>query len=137
MTDVAKSNPTRITLIAAIVLTVIYVVWSWYVFSKFAMQTPPNGSSWDHAMVIYNGVASIGFAAIGVLLGTQVQQTNVARAHEEAAGAKADAAKKGEVIKRVEELTRSEPDDRGGGPSKSNDAPERLEQIRQELFRGL
>lgn len=120
--------------IAAIVLTAIWLVASWYLFDKFAMQTPPLGSNWERALIIYNGLASVGFTAIGVLLGTQVQQANVARARQEAAVAKVDATKKGEVIERVTEAL-TPPTDLGGG--RPGDAAERLEQVRLALLRGV
>lgn len=133
-----KSNPTTIAIITAIVLTGVWLVGSWYLFNYFAMQKPPEGSNWERALVIYNGIASVAFAAIGVLLGTQVQQANVARARQEAAEAKVDATKKGEVIDRVKEAVTTPPksDDLGGG-TPADAAERRLEQVRQALWMGV
>jgi len=136
-----KPNPTTIAIITGIVLALAYLVASWFLFDNFAMQKPPEGSNWERALVIYNGIASVGFAAIGVLLGTQVQQASVARARQEAAEAKVDATeakvdakKKGEVIDRVTDVVTPSDDLGGGTPA---DAAERLEQVRLALLRGV
>jgi len=54
---------------------------------------------WERAMVIYNGVTAFAMAAGGVLLGTQIQQTNVTVAQGQAAAAKTEAEKVKDVAR--------------------------------------
>jgi putative transposase len=44
--------------------------------------------NWDHALTVFSGAASAGFTAIGVLLGTAVQQVNVSNGQADARAAK-------------------------------------------------
>jgi len=75
---------TMVAMIAAVILAVAYGVVVWLLLDRFAFAENPKGN-WDHALTIFNSVSAIGFAAIGVLLGTTVQQTNVAKAEKEKA----------------------------------------------------
>ncbi len=118
-----------VTPIAALILAITYLWFTWRIYSDFAMQEPPTGN-WDHAMIIYNGITSVGFAAIGVLLGTQVQQTNVAQAQQEAARAR-NALKGG-----LEMTDGAENGGDKGGASPTGDAA-KLKAIRRTLMSGL
>ena len=104
-------TPTRLPMIAAAVVAVVFLAMSIWLLSKF-------GEDWSHAVVIYNAVCSIAFTAFGVLLGSKVQEVNVAKATASATEAKADATKKADAIKSA--LTTLRPgtgsnDEAGGG----------------------
>lgn len=79
------------TTIAAALIAAVFLGMSVYLLLHFGINTAPSGD-WDHTLVIYNAINSVGFTAVGVLLGAQVQQVNVS-------AAKADAQKKGDTAK--------------------------------------
>jgi hypothetical protein len=79
-----------ITIVAATLITVFYLWLSWSLLNHFALSANPEGS-WERALMILNGIGSLGFAAAGVLLGTSVQQANVVKAQKEASDQKAKA----------------------------------------------
>ena len=110
----SATKRSAITIGVAIFLTLIYIGASLFLLFCFAADNSLPETSWQRALIIYNGIASVGFAAIGVLLGTSVQQVAVA-------AAKQDSAKKTEAIKAAaEKLTGApagKPGDLGGGPS--------------------
>lgn len=96
----APEKRSWITLSVAIILALLYVGASWLLLNHFVLSKPPgDDATWQRALVIYNGIASVGFAAIGVLLGTSVQQVNLAAAQKDANAAKQEASDKGNVIK--------------------------------------
>jgi hypothetical protein len=68
--------------VAAGILAAAYGYVVWILLDRFAFAENPKGN-WDHALTIFNSISAIGFAAIGVLLGTTVQQTNVIKAEKE------------------------------------------------------
>lgn len=109
-----------VTTIVALVLAALYVAASWYLLQRFALDKPLPELSWQRALIIFSGITSVGFAAIGVLLGTTVQQVNIAAAREQASAAKAEADKKTKAIKgAITKLTgppATQPADLGGGP---------------------
>lgn len=105
------SCPSRTSLIAALVVAIVFLGVSIWLLSKF-------GDDWNHVTVVYNALCSIAFTAFGVLLGSKVQEVNVAKATATATDAKADAAKKSDAIKTA--LTTLRPvvgasDESGGG----------------------
>lgn len=110
------------TRIAAAVLTIIYFGFVVGLLYHFAWTDNAVGN-WERALVIFNGVASIGFAAAGVLLGTTVQQANVSNARRDAAEAKVGEtqAKANETNVKaagrevIDGLRRAHSDDTGGG----------------------
>lgn len=77
-----------IAMIAAAVVAVIYLVAAWYLFEKFALPAQPEGN-WERALSIFSGISTVGLAAIGVLIGTSIQQGNVANAQKQATEQKA------------------------------------------------
>ena len=79
------------TKIAAAVIALVYLGASAFILYHFGVTNTPSGE-WDHVIVIYNSITSVGFTAIGVLLGTQVQQVNLNAAKADTAAAKADTA---------------------------------------------
>jgi hypothetical protein len=89
---------TRVTTIAACVLTAMYLVFGAFLFAKFVLGDGPD-KNWERALIIFNAVSAIGYAAVGVLLGTTVQQVNVTNAKKEADKAKASEAKVAEQAK--------------------------------------
>ena len=88
----AQRIKTKGTTIAAWALTLMYLVFGAFLFQKFVLGDGPD-KNWERALVIFNAVSAIGYAAVGVLLGTTVQQVNVANAKKEADKAKASEAK--------------------------------------------
>lgn len=89
-----------ITIVAAALLTVFYLGTAWYLLNHFALPANPEGN-WERALTLLNGIAAIGFAAAGVLLGTSVQQVNVASAQKEASDQKAKADRLAEPSKEL------------------------------------
>ena len=83
---------------AAALIALAFLVGSGVMLYCFGLNTPDKGN-WDHAVIVYNALTSVGFTAIGVLLGTQVQQVNVANAKAETKDAKADGNKKATAIR--------------------------------------
>jgi len=79
------------TKIAAWLLTVLYVVVALVLLWRFGLGDG-SGGNWERALIFFNAFSAIGFAAVGVLLGTTVQQVNVANTQKEAVNAKASEA---------------------------------------------
>src|SRR5438105_15721641 len=108
-----------VTTLAALALTVLYIGTCWLFINRFALDNPLPDLQWQRALVIFSGISSVGFAAIGVLLGTTVQQVNVSAAREQAATAKADAEKKAGAIRSALSTLNAKgaqaTDDKGGG----------------------
>jgi len=123
------------TVAAAALLLALYLYASWYLMGHFtgtnAQGVPVVGElGWSRALVVYNGIASIGFAAAGVLLGTTVQQVNLA-------AAKADAAKKGAALKDALDKATTPPPAASGSDVGGAGPVVRLEAVRQALINGL
>ena len=123
------SRPTY-TLITAGILVALYVAASWYMFVHFT-NAAGTDVAWQRGLIIYNGVASVGFTAIGVLLGTSVQQASTSAIRATAESSKLDAARKGAAIKTALVVSNSE---LGGG---TPDEARRAETVRQALMEGL
>jgi hypothetical protein len=109
-----------IALISALIIVALYVASSWFLLQHFVLTQSLPDLSWSRAMVIYNGIASAGFAAIGVLLGTSVQQVNLAAAQTGLAKAQTDSDNKTQAIKtalnKLNGAVVNTPADLGGGP---------------------
>ena len=122
-----------LTTLVALALTGLYIFACWFLVNRFALENPLPDAQWQRALVIFSGISSVGFAAIGVLLGTTVQQVNVSAAREQAANAKAEAEKKTGAIKNALATLHNtgKPDDVGGG------APERISTAHRILLDGL
>jgi hypothetical protein len=105
--------PSKVTPGVALILTLSFLAASAWMLN-YAIQT--DKSNWDHAVVVYNALTSVGFSAVGVLLGTKVQQGNVDRANADTAQAKQDAAKKTTAIQSaLTHLDGASSDEAGGG----------------------
>ncbi|MBP2511752.1 hypothetical protein [Sphingomonas sp. PvP018] len=127
------------TLVAAALLAVAWLIASWLMYERFVPPGQPE--AWDRALVLYNGLSAVGFTAIGVLLGTQVQQVNVAAARREAASARqgeAEAKSGAAATKagaRAAAKAAGAGDDRGGaGVTDANAALVRLALVRNQLI---
>ena len=89
MSDTPNPLPPIHALVTAGVLLALYVGLTIAMVGYFAGSA--DGKLWEHALLIYNGFTAFAVAAGGVLLGTQIQQANVAAARREANDAKAEA----------------------------------------------
>lgn len=97
----------------ALILTISFLAASAWMLS-YAIQTDKN--NWDHAVVVYNALTSVGFSAVGVLLGTKVQQVNVDKANSDTAKAQQESAKKTSAIQSaLTHLEGTAADEAGGG----------------------
>ena len=74
------------TKFAAWAITGIYVLVACVLLYRFGLGD--GAGNWERALTIFNAFSAIGFAAVGVLLGTTVQQVNVANAQKDAVNAK-------------------------------------------------
>ena len=77
------------TMVAAAGFSLVYLVAFGFMMWHFALPDKPEGN-WERALVLFNGIASVGLTAVGVLLGTTVQQTNVQNARKDATEAKSN-----------------------------------------------
>ena len=103
----------KITPGVALILMLTFLAASAWMLNQ-ASQT--DKGTWDHAIVIYNALTSVGFSAVGVLLGTKVQQVNVDKANAETAQAKQESAKKTTAIQSaLTHLEGTSADEAGGG----------------------
>ena len=124
------------TILAATLLIVFWMYATYQLYQDFIVATKQPGGGWERAQAIYSGITSVGFAAIGVLLGTQVQQVNVAAARSDADKARLGEAKAKGAIKDV--LPMLPPDDRGGGSRDAAvTAESALAAVRQRLQTAL
>ena len=105
--------PSKFTPGVALILTLSFLAASAWMLN-YAIQT--DKSNWDHAIVVYNALTSVGFSAVGVLLGTKVQQVNVDKANADTAQAKQESAKKTTAIQSaLTHLEGTSADESGGG----------------------
>jgi hypothetical protein len=80
------------TLWAGLIVLVGFAVLCIYMIDASRSLPKDEQFRWDHLLVIFNSIQTMAAAALGVLLGTTVQQARVdaARAQAQAAEAKAD-----------------------------------------------
>lgn len=141
--DIVATQTSRLptyTLVAAVFLGLAWLFASWLMYRRF-VQSDQTGT-WDHALVLYNGLSSVGFTAIGVLLGTQVQQVNVSAARREAetarksaTEAKTDAAKLRAGARAAAKAATPAADLGGGSPADAaKAAAARLDAVRGHLI---
>jgi hypothetical protein len=121
MTDLpsppSPASPRPYALAAAAVLLALYVGLTIAMVVHFA-KAPPNSPQWEHALLIYNGFTAFAVAAAGVLLGTQIQQTVVASARNEATQAKAESDRLRAAVRGALSTAEAAPSvDDGGEPS--------------------
>lgn len=65
--------------IAAVIVACLYVIlWLFFLYAfGFGGKLPFSlAGNWEHANALFNLLTSIGYAAIGVLLGTKVEKAN-------------------------------------------------------------
>ncbi|MDT8274835.1 hypothetical protein RQ734_02110 [Roseomonas mucosa] len=97
----------RIVVGAAVVLTAVFVIFTGIMLMHFVLPDRAV-ANWERALLLYNAVASVGFAAVGTLLGAQVKSVDVASARGDAAKAKADQevirSKVGEALGRLNDV---------------------------------
>ncbi len=74
-----SSKLSQTTLIVGIVVLVGFGALTWYMI--FMNSGLPKDQQWDHLVVIFNSIQAMAAAALGVLLGTTVQQARVDAAH--------------------------------------------------------
>lgn len=119
-------SKTFITTSVALFGAAAYAVVSWHLFQSAQASQPIPEISWQRSLIIYNGIASVGFSCIGVLLGSSVQLVSLS-------AAKAEAAHKTEAIKKALDKLMP-PGDLGGG---ENPKERQLSEARQILMDGL
>jgi hypothetical protein len=96
MTDVpatTKAEKNHWTVPTAIFGSVLFVVVAVVLFN-IARDKDLTETVWNRLVIVYNSIASVGFACFGVLLGTTVQNAKLIEA-------KADSAKKGDAMKKA------------------------------------
>jgi len=93
------------TKIAAWLLTGLYVVVALVLLSRFGLGDG-SGGNWERALTIFNAFSAIGFAAVGVLLGTTVQQVNVSNAQNQAVAAKTSEDRMAEQAKKLSDAAK-------------------------------
>lgn len=78
LAQVSFSRLPMVTTIAAVALIIGYAAVIQFMFSRAGTQ---NQTEWERLVTLFAGIESIGFAAVGALLGQQVQkvQTDVER----------------------------------------------------------
>jgi hypothetical protein len=121
---IAKS---KISMVVAAVGAVLYLFVSGYLLAKFALDQHLPEVTWQRILIIFNGIASIGYASIGVLLGTSVHQVSLSTA-------RAAIADKSATIKKAYNTLTNAPGDIGGGPASEES---RVAQARQVLMDAL
>jgi hypothetical protein len=85
------------TLLTGLIVLVGFVVLCVYMIDASMALGKDEQFRWDHLLVVFNSIQTMAAAALGVLLGTTVQQARVdsARARADVAEAKADQNAKG------------------------------------------
>ncbi|NNM74236.1 hypothetical protein [Enterovirga aerilata] len=80
-----------IKFVVAVVGVIVYLLSAYYLFGK---ATDPTTTEviWGRLVIIFNGLASVGLACVGALVGVTVQQAKVTEA-------KADASRKSDAVK--------------------------------------
>jgi hypothetical protein len=90
---------------AAFVVAVVYLaVWGLLLWEFGLGGKPPfslAGGNWDHAIALFNSLSAIGAAAVGVLLGTKVEQVKTETAKKDTEAAKGNLEKLSSTAKRV------------------------------------
>lgn len=81
------------TLVVGLALLVAFGLLSWFMLDKGATLPANAQHVWDRMLLIFNAVQTMAAAAVGVLLGTSVQQARVASAERRAEEKEYDAAK--------------------------------------------
>lgn len=120
------AGPPLYALLTAAALLALYIGLTIAMMVRFA----GDDKLWEHALLIYNGFTAFAVAAGGVLLGTQIQQANVAAARREAGEAKTDANRARQAVR--EALTAMEP----AAPAERATAAD-LAAVRSHLLRAI
>jgi hypothetical protein len=100
------NSPTKTPWYALAAAVVVVVAFVWLCIAMIHAAKTASSTEWDHLVVVFNSVQTMAAAALGVLLGTSVQQAKVDAARSRAVAAetrrdvaeekalKADAARK-------------------------------------------
>lgn len=107
MSETGIASSSRIATTVAGLVAVVFLGMSWYLVATF--------NQWEQVSVVYNAVCAVAFSAFGVLLGSKVQEVNVARAVQTADKALDEAKRKSDAIKAATAVLRD--DEAGGGTS--------------------
>jgi hypothetical protein len=98
----------NISLLVGAVVVVVYGYVTYEMAAKFVfVDKSPEDTLWQHAVVLYNAIASIAFSAFGVLLGASVQQVHLNEAKQTIKAVKDD------VKAKIDAL---DANDEAGGP---------------------
>lgn len=84
-----SSNLSVTTLVVGIIVLIGFAALCFHMISVSGSLKADEQHKWDHSVVIFNSIQAMAAAALGVLLGTTVQQARV-----DAANAKATLAEK-------------------------------------------
>lgn len=106
----------------ATLLTLFYLGCTIALYVLFVKQgAATEDVRWTRAVFLFGGVSSIGFTAVGILLGTKVQQVNVADAKKDAADAKKDTKVQVDANNDALQALNTVSDAEGGGATASLD----------------
>lgn len=122
------------TLFAPVIAVLGAIGYAYFTYTLMHdLQAEPEMTEtiWQRSLIIYNGVASVGFSCIGYLIGTSIQMASLG-------AAKIDASQKTATIKQaLNKLTSpvaGTPGDVGGGPQSED---HRVPEVRAILIGGL
>ena len=110
------------TKIFAVIFTLVYLGMTWLLFDAFVLGDGAD-ARWQRALVLYNPLVSVGFSAIGVLLGAKVEAVRTERVKTAAAEAKSDIEKSRAAV--------AAGDTGGGAPNLLQAAITRLDQAQK------
>lgn len=81
MSDDTTVKPARTPLfvgLTAVVLLLVFLIGGYFLLNAFVLAGPAGEQQrWDRALVLFNPLVSLAFAAAGAIFGTQVQQVRV------------------------------------------------------------
>lgn len=100
MTDDKPAPPKTINLkvcVAALIAIAYFAIWGLLLWEFGLGGKPPfglsvAGANWDHTLALFNALSAIAAAAVGVLLGTKVEQAKTEAAKKDTEAAKKDTA---------------------------------------------
>lgn len=92
------SSLPRYTVMTAAIIVGMYLVLTLIMIFSLGAK-PDEEPHWQHALLIYNGFMAFATSAAGVLLGTQIQQANVAASQQMAGQAAASEQKVKSAVK--------------------------------------
>jgi cytochrome bd-type quinol oxidase subunit 2 len=81
-------------LITAGILLLAYLVFAGVLLGQLYSVPKDKAPDWNNVLVVFNAIGALATAAVGVLLGVEVQQANVDSAQKRAEQSAAEAARK-------------------------------------------